>query len=149
MHLIMDNAGGHGTKDAIDECVLALKNDHNVIVTHRIPRSPETNLLDLGVWFSLQSAVEKNHRHMRIDNIDSLVNTCNATWESCNSDVFQKVCDRWIKVLDIITSDYGDNKLVDAHRKELFVLQLAMPRPLVVDEEEAAGESDDDEIDSW
>ena len=35
----------------------------------------------------------------------------------------------------------GDNRLVDSHQKELFVLNLLMPQP--------AEASDDDEMDGW
>ena len=61
IYLVMDNAGGHSTAGCIDEYVDLLKDKYNVIVRHQEPRSPETNLLDLGVWCSLQSWVDKAH----------------------------------------------------------------------------------------
>jgi hypothetical protein len=40
--------------------------------------------------------------------------------------VFQRVYKRWVKVLDIIILDFRDNRLVDVHRKDLLMLNLAM-----------------------
>ena len=48
-YLVMDNTSGHGTNDAIDEYVSALKTKWNVETIFQIPRSPYTNVLDLGV----------------------------------------------------------------------------------------------------
>ena len=47
--LVIDNAGGHGTDDAIQQYTALLKNEYNVVLKHQVPNSPETNLLDLGV----------------------------------------------------------------------------------------------------
>ena len=58
--LVMDNAGGHGTNDAITTYTEGLKK-YNVEIIWQVPRSPETNMLDLGVWMSIQSAVERKH----------------------------------------------------------------------------------------
>ena len=60
----MDNAGGHGTKAAVGEYKQLLIDRHNVHVIHQSPRSPEVNALDLGLWRSLQSSVEK-HRDIQ------------------------------------------------------------------------------------
>ena len=46
-YLVMDNAGGHGTNEAIDEYVKFLKGDYNITITFQIPRSPYCNVLDL------------------------------------------------------------------------------------------------------
>ena len=132
-----------------DKYIQDLKERHNVHVIHQISRSPETNLLDLGVWYSLQSAVEKTHRFRRIDNVEALVQSCNETWENYDTTVFNKVFEHWKKVLRIIIADHGDNKLVDGHRKELFVLNIVMPRPNDVEDDAEAMASEDDEIDSW
>ena len=56
----MDNAGGHGTDDAISEYTARLRDVYNITIIHQVPRSPFTNVLDLGVWCSLQARVEKN-----------------------------------------------------------------------------------------
>ena len=56
IYLVMDNAGGHGTKDAIQEYADELKEEHNIVILWQILCLPETNLLDLGIWVSLQSS---------------------------------------------------------------------------------------------
>ena len=56
---MIDNAGGHGTNEAKTEYEKLLREKYNVILVFQIPNSPETNLLHLGVWRSLQSLVEK------------------------------------------------------------------------------------------
>ena len=61
IYLYMDNAGGHGKKHVVEKYVATLKDDYNVIIRHQRPRSPATNMLDLGVWMALQNVVEKLH----------------------------------------------------------------------------------------
>ena len=56
----MDNAGGHGTDDAITQYTINMKDTYNIEIIHQVPRSPFTNVLDLGIWASLQGIVEKN-----------------------------------------------------------------------------------------
>ena len=57
IYLVMDNAGGHGTKTAVGDYTKQLLDKHNIEIIQQVPRSPETNVLDLGIWMSLQSAV--------------------------------------------------------------------------------------------
>jgi hypothetical protein len=59
IYLGMDNAGGHGTFEAVEQCTRNLLENYNIEIIHQPPRSPETNPLDLGVWRSIQSLVEK------------------------------------------------------------------------------------------
>ncbi len=61
IYLVMDNAGGHGAEEAVDECTRVLNEQYNIIILHQAPRSPEMNALDLGLWMSLQSHVKKLH----------------------------------------------------------------------------------------
>ena len=48
LYLVMDNAGGHGTKDCITEYT-AIMQAQNIKIIWQVPRSPETNMLDLGI----------------------------------------------------------------------------------------------------
>ena len=66
-HLMMDNAGGHGSNEAVEKYTEDLKNKYKIEIIQQVPRSPETNVLDLGIWMSLQSAVEKEHRGQKND----------------------------------------------------------------------------------
>ena len=117
--LVMDNAGGHGRADVIEEYVDMMMRDYKINIVWQEPRSPETNLLDLGVWMSLQSWVEKTH-HGRRSNLDALAFTCMQAWNTFDGQVFQKVYDRWEKVLKIIVAKDGGNDYVD-ERGKLFM----------------------------
>ena len=68
IYLVMDNAGGHGTTEAIVEYTELLLRQFNIIIHHQSPRSPETNALDLGLWRSLQAEVEKLHHDKQTNN---------------------------------------------------------------------------------
>ena len=80
--------------------------------------------------------VEKKHRHKRAD-IKALASTIKNSWEDFDSSVFQKVYDRWLKVLNLIIADGGDSTLVDSARGELLV-------PVVLPPSEDNTGSDDD-----
>ncbi len=59
--LVMDNAGGHETVEAIEQYTRTLLDNYNIEIIHQPARSPDTNPLDLGVWRSIQSSVKKNN----------------------------------------------------------------------------------------
>ncbi len=48
-----DNAEGHGTNDATARYTSILWNEFKVEMVWQVPRSPETNMLDLGIWMSI------------------------------------------------------------------------------------------------
>ena len=64
LYLVMDNTGGHGTDDAKTIYTNALR-EFNIEIIWQIPRSPEMNMLDLGVWMSIQAAVMRVHHMQR------------------------------------------------------------------------------------
>ena len=76
---MIDNAYGHGTDVTILAYTKLLKVDYNIVLIHQVPRSSYTNLIDLGVWRSLQDQVEKVH-FMRRTDIDTLANSVYKTW---------------------------------------------------------------------
>ena len=78
--LYLDNAGGHGTQEAVDRYVTHLKKEHNVICVHQRPRSPATNMLDLGAWMAIQNVVEKLSFRLRKEK-DVLARTVEDAWE--------------------------------------------------------------------
>ena len=47
IHLIMNNAGGHGSIECIGQYKEYLVSEFNVNIINQIPNSPETNILDL------------------------------------------------------------------------------------------------------
>ncbi len=59
----MDNPGGHGTRDAIDQYTQQLQRDYNVIIIFQSASSPDVNALDVGILMSIQSSVEHMHRN--------------------------------------------------------------------------------------
>jgi len=80
MCLVLDNTGGHGTDDCVMRYVAMLKTDFNIECIHQVPCSPFTNVLDLGVWATLQSEVERRH-FMKRCHIKALVSTVMTTWD--------------------------------------------------------------------
>ncbi len=113
--LYLDNAGGHGTKEAVRTYVTFLRTEYNVICVHQRPRSPETNMLDLGVWMALQSVVEKMHVRRRY-HADALAATVYAAFDALEPVKLSGVYGRWVQVLDLIIDDNGGNDKVESRR---------------------------------
>ena len=118
--LFMDNAGGHGTDVAIANYTGKLLDDFNVEVVWQVPRSPETNMLDLGVWMSVQAAVTRVH-HMRRCHHDALAQSVEDAWNGYLSpEAFKNVYRRLRVVLSCIVDDKGGNSLVESKHGKLF-----------------------------
>ena len=123
-YIVMDNAGGHGTDNAITTYTNLLRDKYNIEIIHQVPRSPYCNLLDLGVWCSLQAHVEKEHYLKRTD-VNALVNTVKKVWDlRCNSSgldgVITRVWGRLRNVLALIVEGKGGNDLVEQKRGKKF-----------------------------
>ena len=115
-YLVMDNAGGHGTTEAKDNYVKMLLEKYNILVIFQIPRSPYTNVLDLGVWMALQAAVEREH-YLKRCNATALVNSVMKTWVDGHLDhAITKVFLRLKPVLCNILEANGANDLVESKR---------------------------------
>ena len=80
VYLFIDDAGGHGTNEAINEYDKNLMIDFNIKLVFQVPRTPYSNVLDLGIWCGLQAAVEKTH-YMRCCAVEALVRSVYETWE--------------------------------------------------------------------
>ena len=117
--LYLDNAGGHGTDDCVAEYVKALKDDYNVICIHQRPRSPATNMLDLGIWMAFQNVVEKLHFGCMKEN-NALARTVDKAWEELEPVKLINVFNLWKLVLDLIIDDEGGNRKVESKRGKLF-----------------------------
>ena len=118
IYLQMDNAGGHGTNDAKQRYADLLLKDFNIKIVWQPPRSPELNLLDLGVWRTLQSRTEKVAYELR--------NTKDAIWTAANEAFSQtppkkltNVVERLKLVYSLIVDDDGDNNKVETQRGKL------------------------------
>ena len=117
--LYLDNAGGHGTQEIVDKYVKYLKDDFNVVCVHQRPRSPATNMLDLGVWMALQNVVERLHFKKRKE-LDALARTTEDAWGELESMKLTNVWNRWRLVLDLIVEGEGGDGMVEAKRGKLF-----------------------------
>ena len=84
-YLVIDNAGSHGTSDAIVEYKNMLLTQFNIHIIFQMLQSHYTNALNLGVWMLLQFIVERKHFLSHITT-PALTNTVMETWESTNLD---------------------------------------------------------------
>ena len=132
IYLIIDNAGGHGTNDAIEQYRELLFRLYKVQLLHQVPNSPETNLLDLGVWRAMQSLVEKLSFRCRQDP-NVLATTVEKAWLQFPATTIEKVYQRWLLVLDLILKDNGGNRFVESYRGKLT------NDPTTVGDDEEAG----------
>ena len=80
-YLVLDNAGGHGKKDIIKQYSRTLIERYNIQLIHQVPRSPFSNVLDLGVWCAMQSTVHKvcEGKQRTVEILNSAVM---ATWSN-------------------------------------------------------------------
>jgi hypothetical protein len=119
VYVCMDNAGGHGTNDAKLQYINLLK-EFNVEVIWQVPRSPETNMLDLGVWMSIQCSVMNVHYGRKCHH-DALAKSVEEAWNGYLSQkAFTNVYNRLRVVLTCIVDDNGGNRLVESKRGKLF-----------------------------
>ena len=140
--MYLDNAGGHGTKEVVTAYVKALLDEYNVVCVHQRPRSPCTNLLDLGVWMALQNVVEKLHFCKRMETT-ALCGTVVEAWKSLQPIKLLNIYSRWLLVLDLIIEDKGGNRLVETKRGKLYQAPSAETEDL---EEEDDDESESDDV---
>ena len=124
IYLVMDNAGGHGTDECVDEYTKGLLDKHSIQIVQQVARSPETNVLDLGIWMSLQSAVEKKHKG-RCCNPEVLNKTVMEVWDDVASvDAFKNVFGKLPKIYSLILMNEGGNDLVETNRGKKGVAEM-------------------------
>ena len=87
----------------------------NIFVEWQVPNSPETNLLDLGIWMAIQSYAEMLHKN-KVMQADVLADSVEKAWDVLSSSVLTKVHERWKLVLNLILAGKGSNDLVEKHR---------------------------------
>jgi hypothetical protein len=115
IYLIMDNAGGHGTREAVDQYTRALRNQINVIIKQQPAHSPELNALDLSIWMSLQPTVKQVNWNVRRD-AEALTTTVQEAWRDLPVDTIQRVFIRIPMVYQLIAECGGDNVNVEELR---------------------------------
>jgi hypothetical protein len=148
IELIMDNAGGHGTKDCIADYIEMLKRDHNVVVWHQIPWSPDTNILDLGIWCGVQHHFEKMQCGKTRSNVGALARTIELAWDMYDSNrAFANIFKRWKKVLRLINAQIRDNILSDSARRKEFIVPIVLNAPVTTSGGSADNDNDNDDDD--
>eukprot|EP00957_Ditylum_brightwellii_P147197 11208239-Ditylum_brightwellii.AAC.1 len=125
IYLYMGNAGGHVTDVTVNWYVKLLKETYNIIVIHQIPRSPETNMLDLGAWMAIQSIVEKMHLGHVKDNY-CLARSAELAWDSLSSDKLTNIFNQWKLGMNLIIEDKGGNDKVQDKRSKIFDAEFKM-----------------------
>ena len=114
--LVMDNAGGHGTKAAIQQYEMHLRKEYNIHIIWQVPRLPYTNVLDLGIWMSLQAQVEREH-YLKRCTVDELVHSIETIWRSSDlNNVMTNVFNKLRVVFCNILKANGGNDLVEDNR---------------------------------
>ncbi len=83
----------------------------NVEIIHQVPWSLETNVLDLGLWWSIQSWSEQQH-HNKATLSDALAASVNEAWEQLPVQTIIHVPE----VLQMIVDDEGRNDHVEERR---------------------------------
>ena len=116
--LQIDNAGGHGTYEAIEKYKAYLKDKYNGIVKFKPPSSPEINACDLGFWMSLQATVQKLHRH-RTEKNDAIARIVLEAWEQYPAQKLTNIFNRVKTVMHCIIADNCSNQLVEKRFKKL------------------------------
>lgn len=106
-----------GTLVAIEEYTKILNDKYNIKLIYQRPRSPETNVLDLGIWCTLQWAVDRIMRGKRGDT-EALNRGVLEVWEGSPNmeSAFTGVWDRLTRVLKLIQADEGGNETVESMR---------------------------------
>lgn len=126
----MDNAGGHGTYDAIYQYTTKLLDTYNIEEIRQVPRSLFTNVLDLRVCAALQAVVEKCF--MRRCSVNTLVDSVIEIWNDSSLDrVISNVFTRLQIAVCLINTGDGGNDLVETkrgikHADIKFVFQLSL-----------------------
>lgn len=77
-------------------------------------------MLDLGIWRSIQSAIEREHRFKVYDQ-DALARSFERAWnQQLYADIFTQVYESLLKVLQLIVLDNGNNNMMEERRGKIF-----------------------------
>ena len=123
IYLFMDNAGGHGSYDATTRYTSILWTEYRVRVVWQVPRSPETNILDLDIWMSIQAMVTHVHHKCQCHPDTLAQSVCDARSNHLSPNAFTNVFNRLRVVLTCIVDDNGGNELVEAKRGKFFEMR--------------------------
>lgn len=65
----MDSAGGHGVDVSVKQLTFTHESGIEVVAVTQPTKSPDLNVLDLGAWYSLDCAVFKHKRDLRLQGL--------------------------------------------------------------------------------
>jgi len=138
----MDNAGGHGGgKGDMNKTTIADLNawagdlpeeyarwwpaaeQPEIVFVAQPPRSPDTNALDLGIWTSLQVAVEQAKQRQGLVRLkeDDIIDICKEAWASWPAAAtLTKIFNTLENVLLCIQAAEGGNGFDIPHARDLF-----------------------------
>jgi hypothetical protein len=91
---------------------MRLRDEFKIIILQQSACSPEVNVLDLGIWMSLQAEVESRHRR----DPDGLAATVIEAWENLPAVTIKKIFHQMPIVLELIVESGGDNITVEDRR---------------------------------
>ena len=102
IYLVLDNAGGRGTVAAKEEFEKRLRDKYRIKIIWQVPNSPDTNLLDLGAWCTIQSDVEDIHQFN-----DVLACSVEEAFMKLSLTKLDNIYDQWERVLELILKKSG------------------------------------------
>lgn len=103
----------HEADGTVKQYTDALWNDSKNKIVNQMAPSSKRNMLYLGVWLSLRSAVEKAHQ-MKIYNSEAFAHSVIEAWDKLlNESVFVRGCDRLKEFLVLIGTANGGNEMVE------------------------------------
>jgi len=103
---------GHGTDACADEHCRLFLEQYNITIIQQVPQL-YTNVLDLGVWARLQSAIEREYYMQRINQGDLVWSVLMICSKGHLDRMIEKVFERLSKVLRLINKGRGGNDLVE------------------------------------
>jgi hypothetical protein len=167
--LQFDNAGGHGTNVAKAAYTTMMWEKFKIRCVFQSPQSPEFNALDLGVWMTVQAAVNKLSRKLRM-NMKSLTQCVEKAWDKLEESKLQSIVNYVAVTMQGCIDCGGGNEKCESRRstiEEKLTARLlptkVPPRPAWTkivkveratrgdseaksDDEDAADDDDDDEV---
>ena len=161
--LQFDNAGGHGTDVAKVAYTKMMWEKFKIRCVFQSPQSPEFNALDLGVWMTVQAAVNKLSRTLRM-NMKSLTQCVEQAWDELQESKLQSIVNYVAVTMKGCIDCGGGNEKCESRRstkEEKLTARLlptkVPPRPAWTkiakveratrDDSEAESDDDDEEED--
>ena len=123
-YLVTDKTEAHGTGNAINQYTQILE-EKNIEIIPKVPRSLETHLLDLGLWMTIQSSVQKLHCARWRTHTFCFAKSVSYAWnENLSMKRFKNVHGQFGVVLFCLVYGKGSNELVEKITGKFFFIPL-------------------------